>query len=225
MAEGTELAGAVALVAGGTGGLGRCITEELTRRGSTVLTASRTATEHPDHIPADLRAPEGAEHAVAETIRRAGRLDIVINAVGVVAFGDVVSTSVDTVEEIFLTNVFAHIFLCGAALPRMQKGGVIVGISGVIAERNLPGMAIYGASKAAVQSFDEGFGREARRAGVRVIDARPPHTETGLVTRAVAGAAPKFPQGLQPVDVARRIIDAIADGTSDLPSTAFVPGI
>ena len=225
MAGGTELAGNVALVAGGTGGLGRCIAQELTRRGATVLTTSRSATDDPNHIPADLRSPEGAERAVAETVRRAGKLDIVVNAVGVVAFGDAVSTSVDTVEEIFLTNVFAHIFLCTAALPRMNKGGVVVGISGVIAERNLPGMAVYGASKAAVKSFNEGFGREARRAGVRVIDARPPHTETGLVTRAVAGEAPKFPLGLEPSDVARRIVDAITDGTTDLPSTAFGTGI
>ena len=82
-------------------------------------------------------------------------------------------------------------------------------------------MSVYGASKAAVRSFDEALAREARKAGVRVIDARPPHTETGLASRAVAGTAPKFPVGLDPTAVARRIVQAIADGETDLPSTAF----
>jgi cyclic-di-GMP-binding biofilm dispersal mediator protein len=108
-----------------------------------------------------------------------------------------------------------------SALPVMAKGSVLVGISGVIAEQNLPGMAAYGASKAAVRSFNEALGREARRLGVRVIDARPPHTETGLATRAIAGTAPNFPQGLSPISVAQRIVSAITTGEVDLPSSAF----
>ncbi len=221
MTEPMTVAGSVALVAGGTGGLGRLIADGLRRRGATVVTAARTGTDGADHIVADLRSPDDGRRVVTETLARHGRLDIVVNAAGVVAFGDAVSTSVDTVEEVFLTNTFAHIFLCSAALPHMGKGGVIVGISGVIAEQNLPGMSVYGASKAAVRSFDEAFGREARRAGVRVIDARPPHTETGLATRAVAGTPPRFPQGLAPSAVATRIVEAIVNGETDLPSTAF----
>jgi cyclic-di-GMP-binding biofilm dispersal mediator protein len=170
---------------------------------------------------ADLRSADEVRRVVTGVHEREGRLDIVVNAVGVVAFGDATSTSVDTVEELFLTNTFAHIFLCSAALPLMQKGGVIMVISGVVAEQNLPGMAAYGASKAAVRSFNEGFAREARRAGVRVIDARPPHTETGLASRAVAGTPPRFPAGLDPAVVAARIVEAIHDGTTDLPSSAF----
>jgi cyclic-di-GMP-binding biofilm dispersal mediator protein len=73
------------------------------------------------------------------------------------------------------------------------------------------------------RSFNEALAREARRSGVRVIDARPPHTETGLATRAIAGTPPKFPTGLEPVQVARRVVQAIADGETDLPSGAFAP--
>lgn len=223
MASILDISGTVALVAGGTGGLGREITAELARRGARVITVARSGSESDTHIVADLRSADEAQRVVEVTVDRAGRLDIVVNAVGVVAFGDTVSTSVDAVEELFLTNTFAHIFMCTAALPRMTKNGVIVAVSGVIAEQNLPGMAVYGASKAAVRSFNEGFAREARRASVRVIDARPPHTETGLAGRAIAGTAPKFPQGLDPVVVATRIVDAIADGTNDLPASEFAP--
>ena len=216
-----EFSQKVALIAGGTGGLGRALTTELRSQGCIVVTVSRTASTDPTHLVADLRSPESATAVINEVIAKHGALNIVINAMGVVAFGEIGATSVDTIEEVLLTNTFGHIFFMQAALHHVQKESVLVGISGVIAEQNLPGMSVYGASKAAVRSFDEALAREARKAGVRVIDARPPHTETGLASRAVAGTAPKFPVGLDPTAVARRIVQAIADGETDLPSTAF----
>ena len=216
-----DFAEKVALVAGGTGGLGQLIVAELSSRGCTVVTCSRTPNNDPMHIVADLRSPEEAQSLSTTVINKHGSLDIIVNAVGVVAFGEITSASIDTVEELFLTNTFGHIFLMQAALPHLSKGSVLVGISGVIAEQNLPGMATYGASKAAVRSFNEALSREARRLGVRVIDARPPHTETGLAARAIEGVAPKFPQGLNPVSVAQRIVLAISSGEDDLPSSSF----
>lgn len=219
-----DFAQKVALIAGGTGGLGSALATELRNRGCIVVTISRTqSTESPDpnHIVADLRSPDSATAVIDQVIAKHGALNIVINAMGVVAFGEISTTSIDTVEEVFLTNTFGHIFLMQAALRKISQGSVLVGISGVIAEQNLPGMSVYGASKAAVRSFDEALAREARKVGVRIIDARPPHTETGLASRAVAGTAPKFPRGLEPVAVAQRIITAIANGETDLPSTSF----
>lgn len=222
-----DLAQKVALIAGGTGGLGSALATELRSRGCIVVTVSRTqltqSTQSPDsnHIVADLRSPDSATAVIDQVIAKHGALNIVINAMGVVAFGEISATSIDTVEEVFLTNTFGHIFLMQAALRKISQGSVLVGISGVIAEQNLPGMSVYGASKAAVRSFDEALAREARKVGVRIIDARPPHTETGLASRAVAGTAPKFPRGLEPVAVAQRIITAIANGETDLPSTSF----
>jgi cyclic-di-GMP-binding biofilm dispersal mediator protein len=213
----------VAVIAGGTGGLGSVLRSELEARGCVVVAISRALSSDPSHITADLRSPEAATAAVAEVVAKHGSVDIVINAMGVVAFGPINTMSVDTVEELFLTNTFGHIFLMQAALQNMKTGSVLVGISGVIAEQNLPGMSVYGASKAATRSFNEALAREARRSGVRVIDARPPHTETGLASRAIAGTPPKFPVGLDPIQVARRIVQAIADGETDLPSGAFLP--
>ena len=222
-----DFAQKVALIAGGTGGLGSALATELRSRGCIVVTVSRTqltqSTQSPDpnHIVADLRSPDSATAVIDQVIAKHGALNIVINAMGVVAFGEISATSIDTVEEVFLTNTFGHIFLMQAALRKISQGSVLVGISGIIAEQNLPGMSVYGASKAAGRSFDEALAREARKVGVRIIDARPPHTETGLASRAVAGTAPKFPRGLEPVAVAQRIITAIANGETDLPSTSF----
>lgn len=212
----------IVVIAGGTGGLGVALRNELVARGSVVTTISRTQNADQSHISADLRSPDAAKNALAEVMARHGSIDIVINAMGVVAFDPIQSTSLDTIEELFLSNTFAHIFLMQSALHTMTKGSVLVGISGVIAEQNLPGMAVYGASKAAVHSFNEALSREARRSGIRVIDARPPHTETGLASRAISGTPPKFPAGLDPKFVAHRIVEAIATGETDLPSNAFM---
>jgi cyclic-di-GMP-binding biofilm dispersal mediator protein len=222
-----RLAGRSALVAGASGGLGTAIARELAGRGAALTLVGRD----PARLRAvgvdgrteslDLRDPSASDAAVRAAIEHAGRLDVVVNAVGVVAFGPVDELSVDAMEELFLTNAFVPIFLARAALPHLEPGGVIVNLSGVIAEQNLPGMAAYGASKAAVRAFDEGLGREARRRRIRVIDARPPHTETGLATRAIEGTAPSMPSGLDPRSVAATIVDAVVGDVTDLPSSAF----
>jgi cyclic-di-GMP-binding biofilm dispersal mediator protein len=222
-----SLSGASVLVAGATGGLGRALTSELANRGARLTFVARSAerlatiSEPGLRHVADLRSPDACLAAIAAAKHHAGKLNVVVNAVGVVAFGNVTDHSTDTIEELFLTNTFLPIFLAQAALPELSEGGTIVNISGVIAEQNLAGMAPYGASKAALRSFDEGFAREARRFKVRVIDARPPHTETGLASRPIAGQAPRMPVGLSPHDVAVTICDAIENDTTDLPSTAF----
>ena len=158
------------LIAGGSGGLGAAIARRLADEGSVLTLVARTPTGLP-RCPSrrgasrwifGCRAQLGA--AVDAAVEHAGGLDVVVNAVGVVAFGPVAELSIDAMEEVFLTNVFVPIMLAQAASQHLRPGGVIVNISGVIAEQNLPGMAAYGASKAAVRSFDEGFAREARRA-------------------------------------------------------------
>ena len=221
------LSGASVLLAGATGGLGTALATELLNRGAVLTLTGRDQTRL-DALPgaggrliADLRDPGACAQVVEAAVSHAGRLDVVINAVGVVAFGRLDELSIDAMEEVFLTNTFIPIMLAQAALPRMEKGGAIVNISGVIAELNLPGMATYGASKAAVRSFDEALGREARRAKVRVLDARPPHTETGLAGRPIEGTAPKMPEGLTAAYVSTVICDALESGATDLPSTAF----
>jgi cyclic-di-GMP-binding biofilm dispersal mediator protein len=215
------------LVVGATGGLGSAIAATLADRGDMLTLVARDqarldALQVSGHrLALDLRNPDACGRAVATALEANGRLDVVVNAVGVVAFGPVEELSVDTMEELFLTNAFVPIMLAKASLPAMGENGVIVNISGVIAEHNLPGMAVYGASKAAVRSFDEALAREARRKKIRVIDARPPHTETGLAGRPIAGSAPKMPVGLAPASVARTICDAIDGDVTDLPAADF----
>jgi cyclic-di-GMP-binding biofilm dispersal mediator protein len=94
-------------------------------------------------------------------------------------------------------------------------------ISAVVAETPMAGMADYSASKAALSAWTRAAGRELRREGIRVIDARPPHTETGLAQHPIAGMPPRLPRGHEPAQVAQVLVDAVLDGSSEVPADRF----
>ena len=213
-----ELTGVVVVVVGASGGLGAPIAAELRRRGAVVLGAGRNG---PD-IVADLRDVDAGHAVVRGALGTQGRLDGVVNAAGIVAFGELVATDPVVIEEMFLTNALGPLWLARAVLPTLAESkGFFANISGVVAEQSLANMVPYCASKAAISHAMPGLRREARRLGVHVADFRPPHTETGLAGRAIAGTAPPFPQGLDPDAVARRIVDAIAANEPEVASSAF----
>ncbi len=218
-----ELQGASILIAGGTGGLGSRLARRLVELGANVTVVSRSAAAVSEvtTVTADLRLPSECERAVREAVAAHGRLDGVIHAAGVVAFGGLDETSVDTVEDLFMTNTFLPIFLTKAALEHIAEGGTVMTISGVVAEQPMAGMAAYSASKAALAAFSTAIRRELRRKRITVIDARPGHTETGLADHPIAGTAPSFKEGHDPDRVVARLIEAIVAGETDLPADAF----
>jgi short-subunit dehydrogenase len=213
-----ELNGAVVVVVGATGGLGAAIVDELRSRGAVVLGAGR----HGPDIVADLRDAHAGDAIVRGALGLQGRLDGVVNAAGIVAFGDLAATDPVVIEELFLTNALGPLWLAHAILPTLSESkGFFVTISGVVAEQSLAHMVAYCASKAAISHAIPGLRREARKLGVHVADFRPPHTETGLTGRAIAGVAPSFGAGLDPVAVAARMVAAIEANETELASTAF----
>ncbi len=223
-----ELDGARIAVVGASGVLGSLVAHELVRRGARLLLVGRDATRleglgiDAPVVVADV-GDATAGDAVAEAARSAyGGLDGLVNAAGVVAFGPLVDTPDEVIEELFLTNVVGPLFLVRRLLPLLEESqGFVLQVSAVVAERPLPGMAAYSASKAALSGVATALRTELRRAKVTVHDVRPPHTETGLATRPLSGQAPGLPQGLAPEDVASRIVDAIAVGETDLGAAAF----
>ncbi|MDO5737279.1 MAG: SDR family NAD(P)-dependent oxidoreductase, partial [Propionibacteriaceae bacterium] len=126
------------------------------------------------------------------------------------------------IEELFMTNVIGPLWLMRRLTPLLvESDGFVVNISAVVAEKPMAGMASYSATKAALTAADHAMGRELRKSGVDVYDVRPPHTETGLVNRALAGQAPKLPEGLAPEVTAKRIVDAIEAGQFDVAASDF----
>jgi short-subunit dehydrogenase len=226
----TVLTGKIVLVVGATGALGSRIAARLAAAGATLVLSSTDeakleALDVPGtRVVGDIRMD--AAFLLSAATEEHLRLDGVVVAAGVVAFGTAAELEPDTLTELFAVNAVGPIALIAAALPLLAETGdepFVVTLSGVVAEAPTAGLAAYSASKAALAAFATAAGREARRSGVRLLDARPGHTETGLVDRAIAGTAPAFPNGLDPDAVADRIVAAIVDDERDLPSTAFTP--
>ncbi|MEZ5118742.1 MAG: SDR family NAD(P)-dependent oxidoreductase [Candidatus Nanopelagicales bacterium] len=229
----TSLADCSVLVVGATGGLGAPISRQLAAEGAKLTLLGRDVGRlealslDATLMTGDLREPDTAVNAVAAALSAYDRLDGLVVASGVVAFGPVADVPDDALLDLFLINTLAPIRLLQAALPHLaasREAGnspFVVNLSAVVAEQPTAGMAAYSASKAALTAYDSAAARELRRAKIRLIDARPPHTETGLADRPIAGSAPRLPHGLAPEHVAGRVVSAILNDESDLPSGAF----
>ena len=224
-----SLSGAVVAVIGASGGLGAPIARRLVDRGARLVLAgphverfTALGIEDAVAVEFDVRDPRGGDALAAAATERYGRLDGLVNAAGVVAFGPLVETDDTVIEELFLTNVIGPLWLIKRVVPLLAESrGFVVNLSAVVAEQPMANMAAYSATKAALTAADRALTRELRRVGIQVCDVRPPHTETGLAQRPLAGTAPVLPAGLSPEHVAARVIDAIVAGSTELRSEAF----
>ena len=224
-----EIANKRFLVVGASGVLGGEIVKLLTEKGA-IVSGSASSNDSAGKIPAkvevrlllDLTSPESIK-TLSDYLIAATELDGIINAAGVVAFGEVKDLTAETVGKLMAINASGPMQLFSALTAKLaeKEESVVVNITGVVAETPLPGIAAYSASKFAIDGFLAAAAREWRRKGIRAISARPGHTETGLASRAIAGEAPKFPEGMTAQHVAQRIVAAIENDEKELPSTAF----
>ncbi|GGC03893.1 SDR family NAD(P)-dependent oxidoreductase [Cellulomonas carbonis] len=227
----TALDGAHVLVVGATGGLGSAICRRLAARGTRLTLTARSGerlADLADELGAAVLGTHAADitfpSAPADAVRAAvahGPLDGVVDAAGVVAFGAVSDLDDDVLDELLLVNLVAPIRLARAAVDVLPPGGFLVNLSAVVAERPAAGMAAYSATKAGLTGFDAALAHELRRRRLRVVDVRPPHTETGLAGRPIAGEAPRLGPGLEPDVVAERVVRAIEQGETEVPASAF----
>ena len=225
----TNLDGAVVAVVGANGGLGAPIARLLAERGARLVLATRRPErlaaldiEGASIVALDVRDVDAGDALVAAAHDTFGRLDGVVNAAGVVAFGLLTDTDDVVLEELFLTNVLGPLWLMKRVVPALTATrGFFVNISAVVADMPMPGMVAYSASKAALTGADRALVRELRRVSVRLCDARPPHTETGLANRPLSGVSPALPHGLSPERVAARIVAAIEADETDVAADQF----
>jgi cyclic-di-GMP-binding biofilm dispersal mediator protein len=213
------LAGSHVVVVGATGVLGARIAAQFAAAGARVSAIVRDHTRLDGASVSQYALADVTDYAALKTA--VAPFDGVVNATGVVAFGNVADLDDATLARLFAANAIAPIVMVREASAHITDGGFFVNLSGVVATQPFAGMAAYSASKAAAWAAMTAAARELRRRRIDVIDARPPHTETGLATRPLAGVAPKMPEGLTPEVVAARIVTAVAAGERDLPADAF----
>jgi len=209
------------LVLGGSGQLGQRIAAGLAAAGAQVLLAGRDRDRleaAAESVPGasvlefGLRKPHDFPQILDQAVGMLDGLDGVVNAAGVVGFGSLTETPEDALAELVQVDFVGPVQFMRIALPLLPYGGFWVNITGVVAEQPRAGLAPYSAAKAGLSAATRAVARELRRDGVRVVDVRPGHTETGLANRAITGQAPTLPQGLDPDQVAARIVATISNG-------------
>jgi NAD(P)-dependent dehydrogenase (short-subunit alcohol dehydrogenase family) len=190
----------VALVTGGSSGIGRSICRVLTEKGVRVYGSSRKA-KHGDTLDnfqlvgLDVTDPASIESAIQYIVEKEGTIDILVNNAGIGHAGPIEDASTEGVREIFETNVVGVFSMCKAIMPIMRenRSGYILNVSSLGGLIGLPFRGIYCSSKYAIEGFTETLSQEAKLFGIKVCLVEPGDIKTNInenrkVTNSIASS-------------------------------------
>jgi NAD(P)-dependent dehydrogenase (short-subunit alcohol dehydrogenase family) len=236
------------LITGASSGFGRAIAEAALARGDSVAAGARSAAafgDLPDRaqpLALDVTDPAQREAAVAETVERFGRLDVLVNNAGRTQVGAVEETTEDELRSLFELHFFAPAALTRLVLPHMRRqgGGAIVQMSSVGGQVTAPGFGAYCATKYALEGLTETLRDEVGGFGIRTLIVEPGAFRTGLFRPGAAYESEAMPEyadtvgptrafvrdndGLQPGDPVKAAQAILTALDSDEPPLRLVLG-
>jgi 3-oxoacyl-[acyl-carrier protein] reductase len=237
----TDLAGKVAIVTGGSRGIGRAIVEELGRAGAKVAVVATTqegadgaaqavlaAGGEAAGFPADVRDPARAAAVVEEVVRRWGRLDILVNNAGITRDNLLMRMSDEEIDAVIDVNLRAALYWCRAAvrpLSKVRGGCSIVNVSSIVGLTGNAGQVNYAAAKAGLFGLTRALAKELGSRGVRVNALAPGYIQTdmtaGLPPEIREASLKKIPLGRlgEGVDIARAVRFLVSE------QAAYVHGV
>ena len=226
----------VAVVTGGSRGIGAAVAAALFAHGSRVVICGRSAealahareqvraaapgadrAREIDTFQADVRDAAQARQAIEHAEQRFGGLDILINNAGIGHFGeDLAAQSVDAWRAVIDTNLNGVFHCCRAAVPALRRrgGGWIINVSSLAGSHPFAGGAAYCASKAAVNALSAALMQEVRQEGIRVSCVAPGSVDTRFRGATAADTSWKLAAG----DVAQTVVDLLRHDPRSLPS-------
>jgi 3-oxoacyl-[acyl-carrier protein] reductase len=235
----TTLAGKVALVTGGSRGLGAAIAKRLAHDGAAVALTYTSSPQKADEVVRDIEAAggkalairadsadvEAVKHAVAETVNTLGRLDILVNNAGVIAVAPIDQFSMEEFDRLVAINVKGVFVATQEAIRHMGEGGRVIMIGSVSSDLITPfvGFSVYALTKGAIASFTRGLARDLGSRGITVNNIQP-----GPIDTDMNPADSDFAEGMKKLTALGRYGqgDEVAGMVSYLasPEAAFVTG-
>jgi len=176
----------VAIVTGASAGIGAATARALQSAGYRVFGTYRKPPAERligvEYLACDVTSDDSVRTAVDQVLATAGRIDLLVNNAGVGLVGGAEESSLEQAKSLFDVNLFGVIRLTKAVLPAMrrQRVGRIVNISSVMGLIPAPFMALYSASKHAVEGYSESLDHEVRGSGIRVVLVEPAYTRTSF---------------------------------------------
>jgi len=226
-----SLGGNVALVTGGSRGIGLAIARALVADGVRVAITGRSAAHLSSARPSieaagpgsvetlqtDVRRYDDVQRAVAAVVSRFGGLDILINNAGVGIFTDVASMTPEQWAEVIDTNLTGVFNACHASLPHLRRrgGAFIINISSLASTNAFSGAAAYCASKAGLNAFSEALMQEVRYDDIRVSYVMPGSVATGFSS---GDASKGTDWKIAPEEVAEVVVNLLRHDPRSLPS-------
>jgi NAD(P)-dependent dehydrogenase (short-subunit alcohol dehydrogenase family) len=226
-----SLNGKVAIVTGGTKGIGRGIAEALVRGGADLCISARKQDEIECAVAelkgltegrvtgtvCDVRDYDHVKALFTFAAAELGGVDILVNNAGVGIFGSVEDMLPEDFRAVLETNVFGVFYCCHEAIPLMKQrgGGYIINLSSLAGTNAHPRMAAYNASKFGLNGFSEALMQEVRHDGIKVSYIMP-----GSVNTEFGGDTPDQARSwqLQPDDIARVVLDLLHQNDRSLSS-------
>ena len=183
----------VAVVTGGSSGIGLCTTEALRAAGCTVYELSRRNVTHNGihHICVDVTNEAAVQHAIGQIIEQQKHIDVLVNCAGFGISGAVEFTALEDAKRQFDVNFFGMVNVNKATLSCMRQngGGRIVNISSVAAVAHIPFQTYYSATKAAIESYTCALANEVKPFGITVTCVQPGDIRTGFTEARSKSAA------------------------------------
>ncbi|HEV8260452.1 MAG TPA: oxidoreductase [Burkholderiales bacterium] len=180
-----KIASSIALVTGASSGIGEATAQRLVMAGYKVYGTSRRGTQVGQRVfqmlSLDVTRDDSVEAAAKEVMRLEGRIDVLVNNAGFgVAPAGAEESSIEQARSIFDTNFFGIVRMTRAVVPHMRRqgGGRIINIGSVLGLLPAPYMALYAASKHAIEGYSESLDHELRTWGIRVSVIEPAYTKT-----------------------------------------------
>jgi NAD(P)-dependent dehydrogenase (short-subunit alcohol dehydrogenase family) len=214
----------VALVTGASSGIGAATAERLASAGYRVYGTSRRGGRAGkgslEMIALDVTRDDSVKAAVGELLRVEGRIDVLVNNAGFgVAPAGAEESSIGQAHGIFDTNFFGVVRMTNAVVPHMRRqgSGRIINIGSALGFVPAPYMALYSATKHAIEGYSESLDHELRTRGIRVSVVEPAYTKTSFDANLLEPDAT--------IDEYREIRTAVTKRLTDLMATADDPGV